>query len=108
MIELMTASGVGTPVPRSPRHRPGRAVFPHPVPRSYSLSREREVLRKHQFVLQAARLGDAGFGDAELFDGATEGRPCETLTRSPAPVQPLERVGDGRLVEAPQVRRVAP
>ena len=50
MIELMTASGVGTPVPRSPRHRPGRAVFPHPVPRSYSLSREREVLRKHQFV----------------------------------------------------------
>ena len=35
------ASGVGTPVtgrPR-PRHRPGRAVFPHPVPRSYSLPR---------------------------------------------------------------------
>jgi hypothetical protein len=32
-------SGVGTPVTRSPRHRPGRAVFPHPVPRLYSHSR---------------------------------------------------------------------
>jgi len=28
--------GVGTPVTGRPRHRPGRAVFPHPVPRSYS------------------------------------------------------------------------
>jgi very-short-patch-repair endonuclease len=32
-------SAVGTPVTRSPRHSPGRAVFPHPVPRLYSLSR---------------------------------------------------------------------
>jgi hypothetical protein len=32
-------SGVGTPVTGRPRHRPGRAVFPHPVPRSYSLPR---------------------------------------------------------------------
>jgi len=30
---------VGTPVTRGPPHRPGRAVFPHPVPRSHSLSR---------------------------------------------------------------------
>ncbi len=30
---------VGTPVTRRPPHRPGRAVFPHPVPRLYSLSR---------------------------------------------------------------------
>jgi hypothetical protein len=65
-------------------------------------------LRKHQFVLQAARLGDAGFGDTKLFDGATEGRPGETLTLTPAPVQPLERIGDGRIEKAPQVRRVAP
>ncbi|WP_295436066.1 hypothetical protein, partial [uncultured Thiodictyon sp.] len=71
-------------------------------------SSEREVLRKHQFVLQAARLGDAGFGDTKLFDGATEGRPGETLTLTPAPVQPFERRDDGRIVEAPQVRRVAP
>jgi len=90
---IANASGVGTPVARSPRHRPERAVFPHPVPRSYSLSRERHVSRKHQFVLQAARLGDAGFGDTKLFDGTTEGRPCETLTLTPAPVQPLERIG---------------
>src|SRR5712691_8044588 len=30
---------VGTSVTRGPPHRPGRAVFPHPVPRLYSLSR---------------------------------------------------------------------
>jgi hypothetical protein len=38
---MFYGSGVGTPVTRSPRHRPGRAVFSHPVPRLYSLSRER-------------------------------------------------------------------
>jgi hypothetical protein len=30
---------VGTPVTRRPPHGPGRAVFPHPVLRLYSLSR---------------------------------------------------------------------
>ena len=69
-------------------------------------SSEREVSRKHQFVLQAARLGDAGFGDTELFDGTTKDRPCEALTLAPAPLQPLERVDDGSIVEAPQVRGV--
>ena len=49
---------VGTPVTRRPRHRPRRAVFPHPVPRLYSLSREREVHAN----TTAARwlLGDTG------------------------------------------------
>ena len=32
---------LGTAVTRRPRHRPGRAVFPHPVPRWYSLPRRR-------------------------------------------------------------------
>jgi hypothetical protein len=36
---MYLVSGVGTPVTRSPRHRPGRAVFPHPVPRLHSHSR---------------------------------------------------------------------
>ena len=31
---------VGTPVTQRPPHRPGRAVFSHPVPRLYSLSRK--------------------------------------------------------------------
>jgi len=31
---------VGTPVTQRPPHSPGRAVFPHPVPRLYSLSRK--------------------------------------------------------------------
>jgi hypothetical protein len=34
---MFYGSGVGTPVTRSPRHRPGRAVFSHPVPRLHSL-----------------------------------------------------------------------
>ena len=32
------------PVTQHPPHRPGRAVFPHPVPRSYSHSRGRSQL----------------------------------------------------------------
>lgn len=32
-------AAVGTPVTRRPPHRPGRAAFPHPVPRLYSLPR---------------------------------------------------------------------
>ncbi|MGH8654117.1 MAG: hypothetical protein ACREYE_18985, partial [Gammaproteobacteria bacterium] len=35
-------SAVGTPVTRRPPHRPGRAVFPHPVPRLHSLPRRWE------------------------------------------------------------------
>jgi len=33
------AATVGTPVTRRPPYRPGRAVFPHPVPRLHSLPR---------------------------------------------------------------------
>jgi len=40
-MQLSAISAVGTAVTRRPRHRPGRAVFPHPVPRLYSLPRRR-------------------------------------------------------------------
>jgi hypothetical protein len=36
-VKVFRASAVGTPVTRRPRRNPGRAVFPHPVPRLYSL-----------------------------------------------------------------------
>ena len=38
-MSVSCASAVGTPVTRRPRRNPGRAVFPHPVPRLYSHSR---------------------------------------------------------------------
>ena len=37
---FITHLTVGTPVTRRPPHSPGRAVFPHPVLRLHSLSRE--------------------------------------------------------------------
>nr|VFK11718.1 MAG: hypothetical protein BECKLPF1236A_GA0070988_1006015 [Candidatus Kentron sp. LPFa]VFK27934.1 MAG: hypothetical protein BECKLPF1236C_GA0070990_100554 [Candidatus Kentron sp. LPFa] len=37
---VLICLAVGTPVTERPPHKPGRAVFPHPVPRSYSLSRK--------------------------------------------------------------------
>jgi len=37
----------GTPVSRRPLHSPGRAVFPHPVPRLYSQSRKTMPSNEH-------------------------------------------------------------
>lgn len=39
-LHVFVVSAVGMPVTRHPPHSPGRAVFPHPVPRSYSLPRK--------------------------------------------------------------------
>jgi hypothetical protein len=43
---------VGMPVTYHPPHRPGRAVFPHPVPRSYSLPRKTIALGKYSMFLR--------------------------------------------------------
>ena len=40
MCLILIAAAVGMPVTRHPPHRPGREVFPHPVPRLYSLPRK--------------------------------------------------------------------
>lgn len=48
-----------------PRHRPGRAVFSHPVPRLYSLSRGVRISYKHDSALRVLRRDDARPGDAE-------------------------------------------
>ncbi len=72
------ASGVGTPVTRSPCHRPGRAVFP--VPRLYSLSREREFFRPRS-SLRPQRPPNASSGHPGLIESwlealTTQGSPA--------------------------------
>jgi hypothetical protein len=56
---------VGTPVTRHPPHRPGRAVFPHPVPRLYSPSRKAISVKKIPAVVslisEAEVLQDSAF-----------------------------------------------
>src|SRR5262245_64594458 len=55
-----TAATVGTPVTRRPPCRPGRAVFPHPVPRLHSLPRRAEPLPVLALFVFAGR----GFGSS--------------------------------------------
>jgi len=43
----LTRLAVGTPGNRRPLHSPGRAVLPHPVPRSHSLSRKTRSSYRH-------------------------------------------------------------
>jgi hypothetical protein len=57
---------VGTPVTQRPPHRPGRAVFPHPVPRLYSLSRKAYALGKHP--MSFGRYRQLGLGNSEALD----------------------------------------
>ena len=45
--KCQSSLAVGTPVTRRPLHSPGRAVLPHPVLRSYSLSRKTRPSYKH-------------------------------------------------------------
>jgi len=56
---------VGTPVTQRPPHRPGRAVFPHPVSRMYSLSRKAFALGKHSIPL--GRCQEFEFCDPEAI-----------------------------------------
>lgn len=83
MPEIST-SDVGKPVTRLPRHRPGRAVFPHPVPRLHSLSRrtERRSLRYAKtacFPLFSVTFGQAMFN----FSSVTLNCPQLKLRRFP-------------------------
>ena len=49
----------------APPNRPVRAVFPHPVPRLYSLSRKAFALGKHSIFL--GRCQEFGFCDPEAI-----------------------------------------
>ena len=49
-IVILQPLAVGTPVTQRPPHRPGRAVFPHPVPRLCSLSRKASALCEYPML----------------------------------------------------------
>jgi len=64
-------SAVGTPVTRRPPHSPGRAVFPHPVPRLDSLPRKAGAhaytLRRRCSVMRGRSLGTASSSRVKHF-----------------------------------------
>jgi hypothetical protein len=91
---------VGTPVTQRPPHRPGRAVFPHPVPRLYSLSRKAFALGKHSIPL--GRYREFGFCDPEAIYGFNENLPGEAFTLATSSVQPLECTFNRPSVKTPQ------
>jgi hypothetical protein len=57
--KVSNASGLGTPITRSPHHSPGRAVFPHPVPRLHSLIKRTVTVTRFTAQLLSPR-GEVG------------------------------------------------
>jgi hypothetical protein len=83
---------VGTSVTRGPPHSPGRAVFPHPVLRLYSLSRRAKLLRSFaRFAIPRSEVGSCGssptcparvsFAGCVLPSGPS---PCAWLSHAPS------------------------
>jgi hypothetical protein len=79
---------VGTPVTQHPPPRPGRAVFPHPVPRLYSLSRKASALCKYPML--SVYNYHFGFGNPQPVNGFAEHLPGKALSLSTASVQPFK------------------
>ena len=96
---------VGTPVTQRPPHSPGRAVFPHPVPRLYSLSRKASALGKHPMLF--GRYRQLGFRNAEALDSFEKNLPSKTLPFPTSTVQPLKCTFDRPTVKLPQRPQVA-
>ena len=71
--------------PPHPPHSPGRAVFPHPVPRSYSLPRKARLLS----VSSSADFCYAWQRYLYLVENLVEFLPGETLSLSAPSIQPL-------------------
>jgi len=88
MTHFYVPLAVGTLVTQRPPHRPGRAVFPHPVPRLYSLSRKAFALCKH--AMFSVDYHHFGFGYPQPVDGFVKNRPGEALALSSSSVQPFE------------------
>jgi len=67
----VSGSAVGTPVTRRPPHSPGRAVFPHPVPRLDSRPRKvgvhADTLRRLGSVMRGRSLGTASSSWVKRF-----------------------------------------
>jgi len=97
---------VGTPVARGPPHRPGRAVFPHPVPRLYSFSRRAKSSCK--YPMRSLRLGDCRASYSQSIQRFRECFPGKaTLLTAPA-IEPFECTFLGPPIESVQSFAVAP
>src|SRR5262249_7954768 len=92
------ASTVGMPVTRHPPCSPGRAVFPHPVPRLYSHLRcKAELSGKHSSTFN---LSDAGPRNLDVVEDPGKLLPSVAALLAPPPVEPLERTVYGPLEKA--------
>jgi len=77
------------PVARHPPYSPGRAVFPHPVPRLYSLPRcKAEPSGKHASTFN---LCDTGPHSLDAVEEPGTLLPGVTALRAAPPVEPCER-----------------
>src|SRR5919109_5315275 len=93
------------PVARHPPCRPGRAVFPPPVPRWYSRPRcKAPPSSNHSSTLH---LGDTGTRSLDAVENLGELLPRVTPPLAAPPVQPLTRTVHGPMEKAVQRAGVA-
>ena len=90
-------SAVGTPVTRRPLHSPGRAVLPHPVPRSHSLSRKTGPSCEHP---PGRPHHNAGFPEQATIHRSPEGLSRETLPLTAPSIEPFECTFHSPQIEA--------
>ena len=103
--EKTEASTVGMPVTRPPPYSPGRAVFPHPVPRWYSRPRCKALSsREHPPSLALRDTWPCYVYPIEALSALL---PGETLPLPTAPIAPCERTAYGSLEKAVQRANVA-
>src|SRR3990170_4605563 len=100
-----TASAVGTALTGGPPHRPRRAVFPHRVPRLYSLPRYKASRSCDHSP--TADLGDAGSRYRDKIEHLSKTTPSVTAAFAASPVKPLESALLGPVKETIQQARVA-
>jgi hypothetical protein len=79
---------VGMPVTQHPPRRPGRAVFPHPVPRLYSLPRKASALCKYPML--SVDHYQFWLGNSQLVNGIAECLPGEAPALAASSVQPFK------------------
>ena len=89
---------VGMPVTRHPPHRPGRAVFSHPVPRLYSLPCcKAKLSNKHSSPADFGYARSCYFSTVEDLNKKS---PCETSSLTATTVEPFEYTFNNPFVEA--------
>jgi len=102
MVLLLAAqtSTVGMPVTRHPPCSPGRAVFPHPVPRLYSRPRcKAEPSRIHSSPSDFGNVRSCSLYPVEDLRALLPGK---TLALAASPVEPFQRPVHDPIEEAMQ------